>query len=257
MLQAIKNKKAGRNFKGTEIQWSSLFEGSEDSLTSSVVGTLLYLPHTILWTILNKAVGDSIISIKEPIEDFVFWPSWNSKYTKNKKIIEPDVFIQTPKYHIIIEAKKADGKGQDINQWKRELIAHQNEYCDVGNKKDVIFIALGGVSEDKKVPIEISSFTEDLLPEGYDRKFTITQLQWKTLLKACLDYKYRLDSITDEYNQATLRILNHFIEFENTEDVAIYELAQDGSKNFISVHQAKAYYSVGNNTKSKYASIFK
>src|SRR5690606_460362 len=44
-------------------------------------------------------------------------------------------------------------------------------------------------------------------------------------------------------------------EFENTEDVAIYELAQDNSKNFISVHQVKAYYSTGNNTKSKYTSV--
>ncbi|MBB1139294.1 MULTISPECIES: hypothetical protein [Myroides] len=213
MLQAIKNKKAGRNFKGTEIQWSSLFEGSEDSLTSSVVGTLLYLPDTIIWTILNQAVGYNLISIDEPIEDFIFWPSWNSKYTANRNFVEPDVFIETPHYNIIIEAKKADGKGQDINQWKRELIAHQNEYCNVGNKKDVIFIALGGVSEDKKVPIEISSFTEDLLPEGYDRKFTITQLQWKTLLKTCLDQKYTLEYITDEYNQATLRILNDIIEY--------------------------------------------
>lgn len=48
---------------------------------------------------------------------------------------------------------------------------------------------------------------------------------------------------------------NHFVEFENTEDVAIYELAQDGSKNFLSVHQVKAYYSDGNNTKSKYTSV--
>lgn len=48
---------------------------------------------------------------------------------------------------------------------------------------------------------------------------------------------------------------NHFVEFENTEDVAIYEKAQNGSKNFISVHQVKAYYSDGNNTKSKYTSV--
>lgn len=48
---------------------------------------------------------------------------------------------------------------------------------------------------------------------------------------------------------------NHYVEFENTEDVAIYESTQDGSKNFISVHQVKAYYSDGNNTKSKYTSV--
>lgn len=52
-----------------------------------------------------------------------------------------------------------------------------------------------------------------------------------------------------------INLSNHFVEFENTEDVAIYELAQDGSKNFISVHQVKAYYSAGNYTKSKYTSV--
>lgn len=213
MLQAIKNKKAGRNFKGTEIQWNTLFESSEDSLTSSVVGTLLYLPHTILWTILNQAIGYSIMSIEEPIEDFIFWPSWSSEYTDNTNFVEPDVFIQTSNYHIIIEAKKADGGRQNEQQWKQELISYQNEYCDVNNNKDVIFIALGGVSEDKKVPIEISSFTKKSLPNNYQCEFTVTQLQWKTLLKACLNHKYTLESINDYNNHTTLRILNDVIEY--------------------------------------------
>lgn len=55
--------------------------------------------------------------------------------------------------------------------------------------------------------------------------------------------------------EVDIDLSNHFVEFENTEDVAIYELVQDGSKNFLSVHQVKAYYSDGNNTKSKYTSV--
>lgn len=210
MLQAIKNKKAGRNFKGTEIQWSTLFEGSEDSLTSSVVGTLLYLPHTILWTIFNRAFGQNTITIDEPIEDFVFWPSWNSEYTDNTNFVEPDVFIQTPKYHIIIEAKKTDGIGQDIDQWERELIAYQNEYSNEGTKLEVVFIALGGVPQDKIEPIELTS---TLLPNTYQHKYTVIQLQWKTLLKACLDQKYALESMKEDNNHSSLRILNDVIEY--------------------------------------------
>jgi len=213
MLQAIKNKKAGRNFKGTEIQWSSLFEGSEDSLTSSVVGTLLYLPHTLLWTIFNQAFGQEAINIQETIEEFTFWPSWPSKYTNNKNSVEPDVFIQTPNYHIIIEAKKADGSGQDINQWKRELIAYQNEHLTSDTKRKVVFIALGGITEDKTESIEISSFTKKSLPKNYQCHFTVKQLQWKTLLKACLDHKYELESITEDNNHASLRIINDVIEY--------------------------------------------
>lgn len=49
---------------------------------------------------------------------------------------------------------------------------------------------------------------------------------------------------------------NHFVEFENTEDIAIYELAQDSSKSFLSVHQVKAYYSDGS-TQNNYKDVFK
>lgn len=213
MLHAIKNKKAGRNFKGTEIKWSTLFESSEDSLTSSVIGTLLHLPQSKLWTILNNAVGYRIISIDEPIEHFTFWPSWSPKYTNNKNSVEPDLFIETPNYHIIIEAKRADGNGQEIDQWKRELIAYQNECCNINIKKKVIFIALGGVSDDNYIPISIESFVNKPFPDHYQCKFTVTQLQWKTLLKACLDYKYTLENINNENNHASLRILDDVIEY--------------------------------------------
>lgn len=48
--------------------------------------------------------------------------------------------------------------------------------------------------------------------------------------------------------------INTFIEFENREDVAIYNF-EDGEKRYLSVHQVKAYYSNGSHRKSKYSSV--
>jgi len=47
----------------------------------------------------------------------------------------------------------------------------------------------------------------------------------------------------------------HFVQFETHEDVAIYELQQDGNKRYISVHQVKAYYSAGNHLKNTYTDV--
>lgn len=53
-----------------------------------------------------------------------------------------------------------------------------------------------------------------------------------------------------------INLSNHFVEFENTEDVAIYELTQNGSKSFLSVHQVKAYYS-GGSRQNNYIDVFR
>lgn len=54
----------------------------------------------------------------------------------------------------------------------------------------------------------------------------------------------------DKGNQLT----NYFVEYENKEDAAIYNI-DNGNTNYLSVHQVKAYYSNGNNTKSKYSGV--
>lgn len=48
---------------------------------------------------------------------------------------------------------------------------------------------------------------------------------------------------------------SHFLEYEIREDVAIYKRDNDGNKEYLSVHQVKAYYSANNNTKAKYDSV--
>lgn len=47
----------------------------------------------------------------------------------------------------------------------------------------------------------------------------------------------------------------YFVQFETHEDVAIYQLLPDGTKDYLSVHQVKAYYSDGNFRKSTYTTV--
>ena len=218
MLHAIKNKKAGRNFNGTEVPWGELFAGSEDSLTSSVIGTLLYLPHNLIWKILNQALKDNIIDDSEIIEEVFFWPSWSPMYTRNVLSVEPDVFIQTTNYSIIIEAKVGDERGiaHDHEQWQKELIAYQNEYIEKNasseeKKRSVIFIALGGNRDLKKTQMEIKSFTGESLPKAYDLSFAIHKMHWKHLLNTCIEYYKNPASYDILHNHSSIRILKDII----------------------------------------------
>jgi hypothetical protein len=47
----------------------------------------------------------------------------------------------------------------------------------------------------------------------------------------------------------------YFLEYETREDVAIYKFNANGVKEYISVHQVKAYYSQNSNHKSKYTNV--
>lgn len=241
MLQAIKNKKAGRNFNGTEVHWNALFSGSEDSLTSSVIGTLIYLPSFLLWEVLNKALGKQVFNEDEVIEDVSFWPSWNSEYTGNITFVEPDVFIRTSTKDIIIEAKKSDGIGQDEYQWNRELIAYQNEYLE--DKKEVVFIALGGNKENSSKSVDISSFNGDELPEEYTRQFMIYRLHWRILLNTCLEYQKKMRLNNTIESNSYLRILNDVVDYFEVHHFKIVKLFGDTTylENQIISFKAKDY----------------
>ena len=80
---------------------------SEDTLTSSVFGVLQYNKEdfsTLLYKCNKKSEDKNSFEIKS-IE---FWPSFSSVGTTNKKYVEPDLYIETQKYNIIIEAKMDD-----------------------------------------------------------------------------------------------------------------------------------------------------
>jgi len=140
MLQALIHKKLKDSFNDPH------FHPSEDSLTSSVIGLLQYLPDDIVWMVLKKSCGRTSVLPDDigAIRSINFWDRWNPRDTGNSLFVEPDVWIDTDKYDIIIEAKKYDSWGmQHMDQWENEIKALKNEH-EGGDEKEIVFIALGG-----------------------------------------------------------------------------------------------------------------
>ncbi len=52
-----------------------------------------------------------------------------------------------------------------------------------------------------------------------------------------------------------INLNTHFVQFETHEDVAIYEVIPGNNRLYKTVHQVKAYYSDGNQNKSKYNAV--
>lgn len=118
----------------------------EDPKTSSVFETMLMLPDELFWSVLRNSCFDNgnLPLVSGQIEEFDFWPHWDSAGTTNAKLVEPDVFIRFQCFDLIIEAKDGNHSGQYSKQWEKEIIAYQNEY---GSDKPVYFMAVGGNAE--------------------------------------------------------------------------------------------------------------
>lgn len=117
----------------------------EDSITSTMMEFLLCLPDATFWQILREACqnGGELPEYVGKLIEYKFWPKWNSEGSANSKFVEPDVFLRFEKVHVIIEAKHSDSCGQSNGQWKKELIAYQNQY-GLDSLLPVYLIALGG-----------------------------------------------------------------------------------------------------------------
>lgn len=167
MLQALIHKKLKASFANPS------FRPSEDTLTSSVLGLLQYLPSNIFLSILKEACGkSSTFPVEnEEVVEVRFWEHWDGNNTTNSRLVEPDIFIVTENYHIIVEAKKKDESGQYVEQWKNELTAHKNSFPN--DSHNLILYALGGNE----------SLAEKALNIGKD-KVPIYRASWFNLLHA-------------------------------------------------------------------------
>lgn len=191
MLHAIHHNKIPRN----------LYKGKEDSLTAAVFERLRYLPKELFHHIIHQAIYQNIPELDlHKIESLEFWPSWDSTNTSNARLVEPDIFIRTPKTDVIIEAKRYDRNQQYFGQWIKQIQAYHNEYGEEG--KGLIYIALGGIKELTSTQLEYQGKT-----------FTIYKSEWSKLLQAIKDVKIDLEHGTSLLNthDAILQILNDLI----------------------------------------------
>ena len=165
MLQALFHKKLGH-----AIQDGS-FHVIEDTLTSSVIGTLQYLPDGLFWQLLRGCCGASAGSLPEsigPILGVHFWEHLDARGTYNAVLVEPDVWIETDRYDIIIEAKRSDSameNAQSSRQWFNEITALQN-LREEEDGRELLFIAIGGNEALKDREIETTGGERTVIPTG-------------------------------------------------------------------------------------------
>lgn len=149
MLHALlQNKARGEikedvNSEGEKYILKNVFKHNEDTATSFVFGCLRYLPQSLFLEIINKSCQLQL-DTKSKIEDFHFWPRWKTE--NDESSVEPDVFIRSKSFDIIVEVKTLnDRNNQCSEQWERQIDGYCNEYGN--DKKKLYYIALGGNKE--------------------------------------------------------------------------------------------------------------
>ena len=171
MLQAILRKKNLRTPTGKR---------SEDALTSSIIGLLQYLPDETFWQILYEASGHTLPEFSEAgaIENISFWEEMSAKGTTNQRSVEPDVWLELERIHLIIEAKRSEEKGQHEGQWLNEIQALLNTLAE-DDERPIWLLALGGNYQTSKQSLTLG-----------DKTYPIIKIRWQTLLEEVKKYTY-------------------------------------------------------------------
>jgi hypothetical protein len=181
MLQAILINKAGRSITSTEVHWRQLFTASEDSLTSTIFGTLLYLPRKLFWQILHNASYHCTLPNEDnKIESIEYWPHWKAENSKNLNFIEPDIFLRTSNYDLIVEAKRYDYDQQNSIQWLNEFHGYLNHYSD--DAKTVFLLAIGGISNECNETFKIK-----------DKEIKVIKCRWARILNEIKRLKNKVE----------------------------------------------------------------
>ena len=138
--------------KGKLIVEDNHIKTNEDFKTSCSIGLLQYLSDDVFEDIIQhncKGIGNF-----GAIQSFNFCEHTDSSFTLNDRYVEPDVWIETDNYDVIIEAKKDDISGQNYDQWKKEIQSIKNEQNKRDSHKNIVLIALGGNDTLKKEVFE-------------------------------------------------------------------------------------------------------
>lgn len=154
----------------------------EDPRTSTMFDALLHLPDRLMWEVLRDACHDRKVLPLDlgVLEHYEFWPQWDAEGTENEQYVEPDVFLHFSKADLIVEAKRFDTSGQDQWQWKRELLAYENN-CGLADRP-AFLISLGGNGNN------LQNQTIGLI--GHER--TVVKCSWVNLHAVLIDKRKKL-----------------------------------------------------------------
>ena len=189
MLQAILRKKN---------LWTPTGKRSEDALTSSTIGLLQYLPDETFWQILYEASEHTLPEFSDAgaIENISFWEEMSAKGTTNQRSVEPDVWLELERMHLIIEAKRHEEEGQYEGQWLNEIQALLNTLAE-DDERPIWLLALGGNYQTSKQSLTLG-----------DKKYHIIKIRWQTLLEEVKKYTYE----SSPYGSAEKRICKDIIK---------------------------------------------
>ena len=174
----------------------SNFKICADSLTSSVIDLLKYLPTNLFWKVFKEAMyQDKLPKSCGELKSIEYWPKWNADETSNQNFIEPDVFIRFESFDLLIEAKRFDAGGQYDNQLSKEIKAYNNEYSE--DNKKLFFIKLGG----------LNNYDDELNKEA-----TICKTDWFKILNGVVNLKDELENCQYLNTDHLIRLLDDSIE---------------------------------------------
>lgn len=144
MLKAILHNKAGRlSVADEDLSWRDVFRQREDLLTATVFGRLRYLSTPVQQKILGFLLSES--HVPGEIRHIEFWPRLDVKNVlelKNRRFVEPDIWIRCEHLHVIVEVKPPFGGMQYRDQWAAEILAVNQAKED---SLPIVLVALGNV----------------------------------------------------------------------------------------------------------------
>lgn len=194
MLQAILHKKN---------LWTPTGKRSEDALTSSTIGLLQYLPDETFWQILYEASEHTLPGFSEAgtIKNISFWEEMSAEGTNNKSSVEPDVWLELERMHLIIEAKRYEEEGQYEGQWLNEIQALLNTLAE-DDERPIWLLALGGNYQTSKQSLTLG-----------DKTYSIINIRWQTLLEEVKKYTYESSSCSNAEKRICKDIIKAFEHF--------------------------------------------
>lgn len=182
----------------------NLFTLCEDSLTSSVFDLLKYLPDYLFYEILkNSLFHRKIVEVNFIIETISYWNKWDALNTTNTTYVEPDVFVRTDKFDLIIEAKRYDYHQQSEKQLRNEVIAYLNEYGS--ENKKIYFLQVGGIYGTDDIP-------DFQIYHNGNKKIVILITNWSRILDAVLHSREKLFQLNSVSNNYLIRILDDLVD---------------------------------------------
>ncbi|WP_378105814.1 hypothetical protein [Chryseobacterium sp. sg2396] len=175
-------------------------EAKEDSLTSLTFDGLKYLPDELFWSILNSSLVTGGLPKVTTIDEIFFWQHWSAEGTSNINFIEPDVFIRTERFDVIIEAKRWDKYQQSTTQKRNQIIAYYNDFSD--DNKLLYYIELGGLYN-KSPELNIIHKNQEVV---------ICKTNWTHMLMSIVSHYQNLENLKLKLFKPQKRILEDIIK---------------------------------------------